>query len=63
MSIGSIYDDILEDQECPICHYVGMEADGGFDYYCPNCGHEDSLLDEEDELEKDEEEIDKFYLR
>ena len=55
MSIGSIYDDILEDQECPICHYVGMEADGGFDYYCPNCGHEDSLLDEEDEIEKDEE--------
>ena len=50
MSIGSAYDAILEDMECPECGHVGMEANGGFEYICPNCDYEGSLEEDfEDE--------------
>lgn len=52
-SLHSVYDEILEDTECPNCHKVGMLPDGGFDYVCPECGYEGSLeensSDSEDE--------------
>lgn len=46
MSMQSTYDEILEDQECLICGAVGMESDGGFDYVCPNCEYEGTLVAE-----------------
>ena len=41
--LGSTYDDILEDMECPICTKVGMEPDGSYEFVCPNCGYQGSL--------------------
>ena len=59
MSIVSAYDEILEDMECPDCGHVGMDANGGFEYICPNCGYEGSLEedfeDEDDDDEDDDE--------
>ncbi len=49
MSIQSAYDEMLEDQECPVCGTVGMLPNGGFDWVCPNCGHEGTFEMEEDE--------------
>ena len=47
MSIQSIYDEILEDKVCLMCGHTGMEADGGFDYFCPECGYEGTIGYEE----------------
>lgn len=47
MSLQSTYDEILEDTECPVCHTIGMLPDGGFDWICPNCGHEGSVSDDD----------------
>ena len=46
MSIGSAYDDILEDMVCPNCGHVGMDPDGGFEYTCPICDYSGSLSDD-----------------
>ncbi|MBD5151532.1 MAG: hypothetical protein HDT16_03325 [Oscillibacter sp.] len=46
MSIGSAYDEILEDTVCPVCGHRGMMPNGGFDYVCPECDHEGTLEDD-----------------
>ena len=52
MSLQSAYDDILDDMQCIRCGHVGMEPDGGYSYYCPICGYEGSLSNDEDEEEE-----------
>ncbi len=47
MSLQSAFDEILEDKECPRCQHIGMDSDGGFDFVCPNCGYEGTLVEEE----------------
>lgn len=47
LSMSIDYDDI----ECDRCGHVGVLPDGGFDWECPACGFEGSLLNEEDEDE------------
>lgn len=54
MSLQSAYDDILEDLVCKNCGAVGMESDGGLDYFCPVCGQEGTLEDEEDEEDEED---------
>lgn len=47
---------IDEDElECIKCGRSGMHFDGDFDVVCPFCGAEYSLIDEDDEEQKDEE--------
>ena len=48
MPIQSAYDEILEETSCQNCGCVGMLPNGGFDYGCPECGHE-GTLEENDE--------------
>ena len=35
-----------EELECSNCGHVGLLPNGGFDTICPNCGFEDSLIEE-----------------
>jgi len=44
------YDDI----ECPVCNRVGVDPDGGFDWECPVCGYEGSLVNEAEDEDEDE---------
>jgi hypothetical protein len=41
MSIQSVFDEMLEDTECPKCNNVGALPIGGGDYECsnPDCGY------------------------
>ena len=48
MPIQSAYDEIIEETSCPNGGCVGMLPNGGFDYVCPECGHE-GTLEENDE--------------
>lgn len=51
MSIGSTYDAILEDMECPRCGHIGMETNGSYEYFCPHCDYEGSLAEEPEDNE------------
>ena len=64
MSIGSAYDDILEDMECPVCGHIGMLPNGTGWCMCPECDWEgpipgwDDEDDDDDELDDDEDDDD-----
>ena len=47
------YDDI----ECDNCHHTGVVPNGGFDYECLECGHEGSLLEDEDPDDNEGDEV------
>lgn len=52
MSIQEAYDEILEDTICPICKTQGMLPNGGFDWVCPTCGYEGSVIEDEDDIDE-----------
>lgn len=39
---------ILEETKCKNCGHQGVESNGSYDYICPHCGTESSLIDEEE---------------
>jgi rubrerythrin len=41
---ADMYQEMLEDMECPACGHTGMDPNGTFEYECPNCGHEGSMI-------------------
>lgn len=43
-----------EELECSNCGHVGLLPNGGFDTICPNCGFEDSLIEEPEESRDEE---------
>lgn len=42
--MGSLID--YDEYECDRCGHIGVLPDGGFDYICPECDYEGSMLDE-----------------